>query len=75
MVNGMAATQKVPRSDVVALDRFDATSVGRLLATSGTSDITDAHVVICAHRAGHSIATSDPDDLHALDPAAALITV
>jgi hypothetical protein len=39
-----------PTTDVIALDRVDATSVGRLLAASGTSDIADAHVVICARR-------------------------
>jgi hypothetical protein len=37
-----------PTSDVVPLDRVDATNVGRLLSTSGTTDIADAHVVICA---------------------------
>ena len=41
-----------PTTDVTSLDRVDATSVGRLLAASGTSDIADAHVVICARRAG-----------------------
>jgi hypothetical protein len=30
----------------------DATNVGRLLAASGTSDIVDTHVVICARRTG-----------------------
>jgi hypothetical protein len=47
----------------------DATNVGRLLAASGTSDITDAHVVICARRSGQRVVTSDPGDLRALDPA------
>lgn len=64
-----------PRTTVVPLDRVDATHVGRLLATSGTSDIADAHVVVCARRAGHGIATSDPDDLHALDPTITLVIV
>jgi predicted nucleic acid-binding protein len=60
---------------VVSLDRVDATSVGRLLAASGTSDIADAHVVICARRAGQPVVTSDPDDLSKLDPTLALIVV
>jgi hypothetical protein len=34
-----------PASDVVPLDRVDAVGVGRLLATSATSDVVDAHVV------------------------------
>src|ERR1017187_7386782 len=40
-----------PTTDVIDLDRVDATSAGRLLAASGTSDIADAHAVICARRA------------------------
>lgn len=62
-----------PTTDVVALDRVDATSVGRLLAASGTSDIADAHVVICARRSGQPVVTSDPDDLSRLDPNLRLI--
>src|ERR1700676_81958 len=40
-----------PTTEVISLGRVDATNVGRLLAASGTSDIADAHVVICARRA------------------------
>ena len=57
-----------PTTDVVPLDRVDATNVGRLLAASGTTDITDAHVVICARRAVTAVVTSDPEDLRRLDP-------
>ena len=71
----LARLLRQPRTEVVALDRVDATNVGLLLAESGTSDIADAHVVICARRAGSAIVTSDPDDLRALDPAVTLITV
>lgn len=53
---------------VVSLDRADATAVGRILAGSGTSDIADAHVVLCARRARQPVVTSDPDDLRRLDP-------
>jgi hypothetical protein len=48
---------------------------GRLLAASGTSDMTDAHVVICARRAGQPVVTSDPGDLRQLDPALRLIAL
>jgi hypothetical protein len=41
----------------------DATAVGRLLARTGTADIVDAHVVVCAHRAGQAVVTSDAADL------------
>jgi predicted nucleic acid-binding protein len=64
-----------PTVQVVNLDRVDATSVGRLLAASGTADIADAHVVICARRAGQPVVTSDPSDLSTLDPALTLIVV
>jgi hypothetical protein len=64
-----------PTTQVADLDRVDATSVGRLLAASGTSDIVDAHVVICARRTGQPVVTSDPGDLTRLDPALTLIVV
>ena len=64
-----------PGTDVIALGRVDATHVGRLLAASGTSDIADAHVVICARRAGQPVITSDPGDLRQLDPALRLIAL
>jgi hypothetical protein len=51
------------------------TNVGRLLAASGTSDVVDAHVVICARRAGQQAVTCDPDDLRALDPTLGVVTV
>lgn len=71
----LARLVRQPATDVVALDRVDATSVGRLLATSGTADVVDAHVVLCARRTGQAVATSDPDDLHQLDPTLTLVTV
>lgn len=64
----LARLVRQPTTDVIALDRVDATHVGRLLAASGTADITDAHVVVCARRSGQRVVTSDPDDLHRLDP-------
>lgn len=57
-----------PTTDVVALDRVDAVNVGRLLAVSGTTDVVDAHVVICARRARQIVVTSDVGDLRRLDP-------
>lgn len=46
-----------------------------LIAARRTSDVLDAHVVICTRRAGQPIVTSDPDDLAQLDPGARLIIV
>jgi hypothetical protein len=41
-----------PGTALMALDGPDATAVGLLLARTATADIVDAHVVICAQRAG-----------------------
>jgi predicted nucleic acid-binding protein len=71
----LARLVRQPTTDVVALDRVDATNVGRLLSASATADIVDAHVVICARRAGQQVVTSDPDDLRRLDPGVGLVFV
>lgn len=64
-----------PNTDVVELGRVDAVNVGRLLAASGTADVVDAHVVVCARRAGQRVVTSDPDDLRHLDPSIQLVVI
>ena len=71
----LARLVRQPTTDVVPLDRVDATHVGRLLAASGTTDIVDAHVVICARRVGHQVATSDPADLRMLDRTLRLLVI
>jgi hypothetical protein len=71
----LARLLRQPTTDVIPLDRVDATNVGRLLAASGTSDVVDAHVVICARRARQQAVTSDPDDLRALDPTLRVVTI
>lgn len=71
----LARLIRQPTTTVRELDRVDATSIGRLLAASGTADIVDAHVVICARRAGQRVITSDPDDLRALDSGIGLAPV
>jgi len=69
----LARLVRQPTTDVMALDRVDATNVGRLLAAAGTADIVDAHVVVCARRSRQPIVTSDPDDLRSLDRRVQLI--
>jgi hypothetical protein len=71
----LARLVRQPTTDVVPLDRVDATNVGRLLAASGTSDVVDAHVVICARRGEQPVVTSDPDDLRRLDPEIRMIAL
>jgi predicted nucleic acid-binding protein len=55
-------------TDLVPLDGPDATAVGLLLACTGTGDIVDAHVVVCAQRAGQAVVTSDAVDLRLIAP-------
>ena len=62
-------------TDLVALDARDATAVGLLLARTGTSDIADAHVAVCAQRAGQAVVTSDPDDLKRIGPELSLVEI
>ncbi|MBV9037725.1 MAG: PIN domain-containing protein [Acidobacteriaceae bacterium] len=62
-------------TDLVALDGPDATSVGLLLARTATSDIADAHVVVCAQRAAQPVITSDPDDIRRIAPKLQLIVI
>ncbi|MBL9017928.1 MAG: hypothetical protein JNL83_27325 [Myxococcales bacterium] len=61
--------------EVVALDGLAARAAGQLCGVTGTTDVVDASVVLCARARAHRIATSDPDDLARLDPAAELIVV
>lgn len=71
----LARLVRQPTTDVIALDRVDATNVGRLLAASGTADVVDAHVVVCARRADQRVVTSDADDLRRLDPTIEVLRV
>lgn len=71
----LARLVRQPTTDVVDLDRVDATNIGRLLAASGTADIADAHVVVCARRAQQRVVTSDPGDLQRLDPTLDVVAI
>lgn len=71
----LARLMRQPTTDLVSLDRPDAVAVGRLLALTGTADITDAHVVLAARRVGQPIVTTDPSDLRRLDPDVRLVEI
>ena len=62
-------------TDLIPLDGPDATAVGLLLARTGTVDIVDAHVAICAQRAGQAVVTSDADDLRRIAPELHVVVV
>ncbi len=53
--------------EIEALDDDRARAAGQLCGVTGTRDVIDASVVLCARRRGHGIVTSDPDDLRRLD--------
>ena len=50
-------------------------TVGDISLAVGTSDIADAHVVLCARLEDETVVTSDPDDLWRLDPDLVLLTL
>ena len=64
-----------PATDLLALNGPEATAVGLLLARTGTADIVDAHVVICAQRARQPVVTSDAEDFRRLAPDLKLVAV
>lgn len=61
--------------EVEALDDHRARQAGQLCGVRGVRDVIDASVVLCAKARGHQIATSDPEDIRRLDPAARVIRV
>jgi hypothetical protein len=72
---GLLRLVRHENTDIVCLDEREAVAVGRLLAHSRTSDVIDAHVVVCARRTGQSVVTSDPTDIHRLDVSINLVVV
>ena len=62
-------------TDLIALDGPDATAVGLLLARTAAADIVDAHVVVCAQRAGQAVVTSGGNDLRRIAPRLQLVVV
>lgn len=55
-------------TDLIALDGPDAAAAGLLLARTATADIVDAHVVVCAQRAGQAVVTGATGDLRRISP-------
>ncbi len=63
------------RLEVESLDDRRARACGQLCGVTGTRDIVDASVVLCARARAHSVATSDVADLRRLDGNLRLIAV
>ncbi len=65
-------------SDLVEIETLDdgrARAAGQLCGASGTRDVVDASVVLCARARGHAVLTSDPEDLRRLDPSLKVVRV
>ncbi|MDR1394022.1 MAG: hypothetical protein LBJ62_08675 [Bifidobacteriaceae bacterium] len=60
---------------VAALDDATARAVGLLCGRSGQADVVDARVALHAREHGHTVVTSDPDDLRLIDPGLRLVVV
>ena len=60
-------------TSVVPLDTRMALRVGARCTATGTADIADVSVAICASDRGQPVITSDPDDIAAIDPSLTLI--
>jgi predicted nucleic acid-binding protein len=56
------------RTQVVDLTYAVARTLGRMLGVTRTRDPVDAHVALLARERGWAIVSSDPRDLHAIDP-------
>ena len=64
-----------PSVHVAPLDDTTARAVGLLCGRSDHRDIVDVHVALLAQEQGHTVVTSDPEDLSAVHPGLPLITV
>jgi hypothetical protein len=61
--------------EVAALTLSVAWTVGALCGRTGHADVVDVHVALCARERSHAVLTSDPQDLHQVDPALPVIHV
>lgn len=64
-----------PAVEVPPLDDTTARAVGLLCGRSGHSDVVDVHVALHARDRDQTVVTSDPEDLHAIDPGLRLVVV
>ncbi|MBO0804400.1 MAG: hypothetical protein J2P25_15160 [Nocardiopsaceae bacterium] len=58
---------------IVPLDRKLALRVGARCAASGSTDVVDVSVAVCAHDRGQPVITSDPGDIGKIDPSLTLL--
>jgi predicted nucleic acid-binding protein len=61
-------------TSVIPLDRKLALRVGARCAASGSADVVDVSVALCARDRRHLVITSDPDALRAIEPSLVLVS-
>lgn len=71
----LARLLKEPRLEVVALDEAVARVVGQMCGESGHPDVVNVSVALCARERGHTVVTSDPDDVRRVDRRLPLIVL
>jgi predicted nucleic acid-binding protein len=69
----IARLLRASSTSVIPLDARMALRVGARCAATGTADVVDVSVAVCAADRGHRVITSDPDDIAAIDPALILL--
>ncbi|WP_322752547.1 PIN domain-containing protein [Frankia sp. Cas3] len=72
------AVMKLVRTGALRVEPLSeeiAVRLGLLLAASGTSDVVDAHVALLARKLRATVITSDPHDLHKLDPTLGVVVI
>jgi predicted nucleic acid-binding protein len=69
----IARLLRASSTSVIPLDARMALRVGARCAATGTADVVDVSVAVCARDRGHRVITSDPDDIAAIDPALILL--
>jgi predicted nucleic acid-binding protein len=69
----IARLLRASNTSVVPLGVKMALRVGARCAATGTADIVDVSVAICASERGHPVITSDPNDIAAIDPTLMLV--
>lgn len=68
----LAALLGSEKVEIEVLDDLRAREAGQLCGATGTRDIVDASVVLCARDRDHIVLTSDPDDIRRLDASLAI---
>lgn len=73
--HALARLLKAEAFRVHPLDERMACRIGLLLASTGSSDVVDAHVALLGRMLSAVVVTSDAEDLERLDPQLTLVAI